>query len=57
MKLLAQWRVQRNETTNDNSKLCPLNILECPKLCDLNYWLLRFVVEARREHGDPYPAL
>ena len=42
--------------TNDDAKLCPSNILECPKLCYLNYWFSRFVVEARREHGDPYPA-
>ena len=56
VKVLEQWRVQRNKTTNDNDKLCPSNILECPKLCDLNYCLSRFVVEARREHGHPYLA-
>ena len=48
--------MQRNKTTNDDGKLCPSNILEYPKLCDLNYWISCFVVEARREHGDPYPA-
>ena len=55
VKVFEQWRVQRNEATNDNGKLCPSNILECPKVRDLNYWLSRFVIEARSENGDPTP--
>ena len=46
VKMFEQWRVQTNEATNDDSKLCPSNILKCPKVCDLNYWLSRFVIEA-----------
>ena len=42
--------------TNANGKLCSSNLLECPKLSELNYWLLQFVVEARRKNRDPYPA-
>ena len=56
VKVFEQWRLQRNEMTNDDGKLCPSNLLECPKLTELNYWLSRFVVEARRENGDAYPA-
>ena len=41
---------------NANGKLCPSNLLECPKLSELNYWLSQFVVEACQENGDPYPA-
>ena len=56
VKVFEQWRVQRNATTDDDGKLCPSNVLDCPKASELNYWLSRFVVEARREDGNPYPA-
>ena len=42
--------------TNADGNLCPSNLLECPKLSELNYWLSRFVVEAHRENEDSYPA-
>ena len=42
--------------TNDNGKLCPSNVLDCPKVCELNYWCSQFVVEARQEDGNLYPA-
>jgi len=35
---------------------CPLDLLENPDAKKLNYWLSRFIVEARRKDGDPYPA-
>ena len=56
VKVFEQWRAQRNATTNNNGKLYPSNVLDCPKACELNYWLSQFVVEARREDGNPYPA-
>ena len=56
MKEFEQWRMQRNEMTNADGKLCPLNLLKCPEISKLNYWLSQFVVEARRENRDPYPA-
>ena len=38
VKVFKQWRVQRNEVADD-AKLCPSNLLECPKASELNYWL------------------
>ena len=35
--------------------MCRSNLLQCPVQVSLNYWLSRFVVEARREDGQPYP--
>ena len=46
-KVFKQWQMQRNETTNDDSTLCPLNLLECPKVCEINCWLSQFGVETR----------
>ena len=34
---------------------CPKNLLKEPNAELLNYWLSRFVVEARREDSEPYP--
>ena len=31
------------------------NLLQCSVQVLLNYWLSRFVVETRREDGQPYP--
>ena len=56
VKVIDQWQMQRKELTNPDGKLYPSNLLDNPKLSELNYWLSRFVVEARRENGDPYPA-
>ena len=46
VKVFEHWRVQRNAKTNGNGKLYPSNVLDCPKACELNYWLSRFVAEA-----------
>ena len=43
VKVFKQWGVQRNA-----------NGVDCPKACELNYWLSRSVVDARREHGELY---
>ena len=45
--------------SSEESKLdgiCPSDLLEHPDVQLLNFWLSRFVVEARREDGKPYPA-
>ena len=34
---------------------CGSNLLQCSVQVLLNYWLSRFVVEACREDGQPYP--
>ena len=56
VKVFEQCRMQRNEMTNADGKLCPSNLLECPELSELNYWLSRFAVEARQENRNAYPA-
>ena len=35
---------------------CPLDIFEMPDTEKLNRWLSHFVVQARRQDGEPYPA-
>ena len=57
VRVFEQWRVERNRATSDDGEMCPSNLLQCPVQVSLNYWLLRFVVEARREDGQPYPPM
>ena len=54
VRVFEEWRKQRN--TKEAEEKCPDNLLEKPVAHDLNYWLARFVVEARRSDGQPYPA-
>ena len=55
VRVFEQWRVERNRATSDDGEMCPSNLLQYPVQVSLNYWLLRFVVDARREDGQPYP--
>ena len=55
VRVFEQWRVERNRATSDDSEMCPSNLLQCPVQVSFNYWLSRFVVEAHREDGQPYP--
>ena len=52
VRAFEQLRDQRNEKSSEE---CPSDLLEKPTADSLNCWLLRFVVEARRENGKPYP--
>ena len=54
VRVFEDWRQQRNAATADQQ--CPENLLENPISDRLNYWLSRFMVEARRADGQPYPA-
>ena len=36
--------------------MCPADLLGSPTVDSLNFWLSRFVVEARRADGKQYPA-
>ena len=49
------WRDERNANSEMGEK-CPLDLFEKPDEEKLNRWLSRFVVEARRQDGEPYPA-
>ena len=53
-RVFDQWRDHRNSSSTEEK--CPSNLLENPDAVSLDYWLSRFVVEARREDGEPYPA-
>ena len=55
VRVFEQWRVERNRATSDDGEMCPSNLLQYPVQVSLNYWLSRFVVDARREDGQPYP--
>ena len=55
VRVFQEWLKQRNDTSTDDKK-CPYNLLEKPVADKLNYWLSRFVVEARRSDGQCYPA-
>ena len=52
LRVFRTWREQRNEHEDDK---CPETLLEEPQVELLNFWLSRFVMEARREDGKPYP--
>ena len=52
VRVLDEWREECNKRC---SKRCPSDLLEHPAAETLNLWLARFVVEARRADGDPYP--
>ena len=52
--MFQQWRVQRTEELEFGK--CPEDLLENPKAESLNFWLSRFVVEARRADGNKYPS-
>ena len=56
VKVFEQWQVERNGAVSGDNRLCPSSLFEFPVLSDLNYWLLRFAIEARRAYGNPYPA-
>ena len=51
--LTGTTRETSNQLTGDK---CPLDLLEKPEAEKLNSWLSRFVVEAIRKDGEPYPA-
>ena len=51
-RVFRAWREQRNERKDDK---CPETLLEEPQVELLNFWLSRFVMEARGEDGKPYP--
>lgn len=48
LKVFTEWRFAREEK-------CPEDVLTCGKADVLNYWLPRFVNEARKADGSPYP--
>ena len=52
LRVFNAWRQERNRSSTDK---CPDDLLECPDVGSLNRWLSRFVVECRREDGNPYP--
>ena len=52
VRLFEQWRVERNRATSDDGEMCRSNLLQCPVQVSLNYWLSRFVVEARDRRED-----
>ena len=53
VRVFNEWRAARNMFLDGKF---PLNLLEDASASNLNYWLSRFIVEARREDGCPYPA-
>ena len=52
LKVFESWREQRGE---QQGGICPVDLLETKNAELLNFWLSRFVVEARREDGKSYP--
>ena len=54
--VFKQWIEQRNQSSPDDA--CPEDFLELSHSEDvhrLQKWLCRFVVEARKQDGEPYP--
>ena len=55
LSTFTDWRNERNKQSATGDK-CPLDLLEKPEAEKLNFWLFRFVVEARHKDGVPYPS-
>ena len=55
LRTFNDWRNERNKQSATGD-ICPLDLLEKPEAEKLNFWLSRFVVEARCKDGEPYPA-
>ena len=55
LRTFTDWRNERNKQSATGD-ICPLDLLEKPEVEKLNFWLSRFVVEARRKDGEGYPA-
>ena len=53
MRVFTEWKAERNKAAG--SPLCPDNLLERPNPAQINTWLSRFVTEARKQNGEPYP--
>ena len=53
LKLFQEWIAQRNEKCAD--KKCPGDLLDKPDVAKLNFWLCRFVIEVRKQNGEPFP--
>ena len=49
----SAWRDAHNKKFSADQ--CPLDIFKNCKAATLNKWLARFVTEARKEDGSPYP--
>jgi uncharacterized NAD(P)/FAD-binding protein YdhS len=43
------------ERNKKSDEVCPEDLLDNPDPKKLNYWLLHFVAEVRRQDGQPYP--
>ena len=55
VRVFSVWRTERNK--KDSQEKCPEDLLEKqPSAERLNYWLSRFVLEARRADGSQYPS-
>ena len=52
LRTFTDWRNERNRHAAIGDK-CPLDLLENPEANKLNFWLSRFIVEARRKDGEP----
>jgi hypothetical protein len=50
-----EWRLQRNKVTGDEAEKCPDDLISNPSIDSLNRWIPRFIVEARKVDGTPYP--
>ena len=55
VKVFSEWKAERNKNAGGSRSLCPDSLLERPDPAQINTWLSRFVTEARKQNGEPYP--
>ena len=53
-KVFREWLYSRNKRSGCENQ-CPEDFLEKGDPGDVNKWLARFITEARRQDGAPYP--
>lgn len=50
LKVFLEWRCARSEIVSEQK--CPKDLFEKPDTTSLNYWIPRFVAEARKQDGN-----
>ena len=54
LKVFLEWLCAQSESVSNQK--CPEDLFEKPETASLNYWIPRFVAEARKQDGKLYPA-
>ena len=54
-QVVTEWRYARLKKGKKDGSNCLDDLLENPKVAELNHWISRFIAEVRRQDGNSYP--